>query len=97
MSDVKTEADKSAEKKSVEEKAAGEKSSSKIIAAPLDAARFDAKRVAVQMMVGNQFVQPYHFIMTRLKVYGRENIPKEGSLIVVANHISTLDPPLFAL
>ncbi len=102
MSDVKAEADKSAEKKSVEEKSTGEKStgekssSTKIIAAPLDAARFDAKRVAVQMMVGNQFVQPYHFIMTRLKVYGRENIPKEGSLIVVANHISTLDPPLFA-
>ncbi len=102
MSDVKTEADKSAAKKSVEEKAAGEKStgekssSTKIIAAPLDAARFDAKRVAVQMMVGNQFVQPYHFIMTRLKVYGRENIPKEGSLIVVGNHISHFDPPLFA-
>jgi 1-acyl-sn-glycerol-3-phosphate acyltransferase len=102
MSDVKAEADKSAENKSVEEKTAGEKStgekssSSKIVAAPLDPARFDAKRVAVQMMVGNQFVQPYHFIMTRLKVYGRENIPKEGSLIVVGNHISHFDPPLFA-
>jgi len=41
-------------------------------------------------------VQPYHFVMTRLKVYGRENIPKEGSLIVVGNHISHFDPPLFA-
>jgi 1-acyl-sn-glycerol-3-phosphate acyltransferase len=102
MSDVKAEADKSAEQqsskeKSAEEKSAVEKSSNtKIVAAPLDAARFDAKRVAVQMMVGNQFVQPYHFIMTRLKVYGRENIPKEGSLIVVGNHISHFDPPLFA-
>lgn len=102
MSDVKTEADKAAEKKSADEKSVGEKSveekssSTKIVAAPLDAARFDAKRVAVQMMVGNQFVQPYHFVMTRLKVYGRENIPKEGSLIVVGNHISHFDPPLFA-
>lgn len=102
MSDVKAEADPTAEKKSVDEKSAVEKSveekssSTKIIAAPLDASRFDAKRVAVQMMVGNQFVQPYHFIMTRLKVYGRENIPKEGSLIVVGNHISHFDPPLFA-
>ncbi|MBP6743735.1 1-acyl-sn-glycerol-3-phosphate acyltransferase [bacterium] len=102
MSDVKAEADKSAEQqsskeKSAEEKSAVEKSSNtKIVAAPLDAARFDAKRVAVQMMVGNQFVQPYHFVMTRLKVYGRENIPKEGSLIVVGNHISHFDPPLFA-
>ena len=73
-----------------------EKNSKKIVAAPLDAARFDAERIRVQMMVGNQFVMPYHFVMTRLKVIGRENIPKEGSLIVVANHISTLDPPLFA-
>jgi len=102
MSDVKAEADPTAEKKSVDEKSAEGKSveekssSTKIIAAPLDASRFDAKRVAVQMMVGNQFVQPYHFIMTRLKVYGRENIPKEGSLIVVGNHISHFDPPLFA-
>ena len=102
MSDVKAEADKSAEQQSskeqsAEEKSAVEKSSNaKIVAAPLDAARFDAKRVAVQMMVGNQFVQPYHFVMTRLKVYGRENIPKEGSLIVVGNHISHFDPPLFA-
>jgi len=70
--------------------------STKIVAAPLDAARFDQKRIGVQMMVGNQFVMPYHSIMTRLKVVGRENIPKEGSLIVVANHISALDPPLFA-
>jgi len=102
MSDVKAEADPTAEKKSVDEKSAEGKSveekssSTKIIAAPLDASRFDAKRVAVQMMVGNQFVQPYHFIMTRLKVYGRENIPKEGSLIVVGNHISHFDPHLFA-
>lgn len=102
MSDVKAEADKSAEQQSSKEKSAVEKSAvekssnTKIVAAPLDAARFDAKRVAVQMMVGNQFVQPYHFVMTRLKVYGRENIPKEGSLIVVGNHISHFDPPLFA-
>ena len=73
MSDVKAEADLTAEKKSVDEKSAVEKSvekksveeissSTKIIAAPLDASRFDAKRVAVQMMVGNQFIR----IFTRL-------------------------------
>jgi 1-acyl-sn-glycerol-3-phosphate acyltransferase len=73
-----------------------EAKSTKIVAAPLDASRFDEKRVGVQMMVGNRFIAPYHFFMTRLKVEGRENIPKDGSLIVVANHISLLDPPLFA-
>lgn len=29
-----------------------------------------------------------------LKVYGRENIPEKGGVIVASNHISYLDPPL---
>ncbi len=32
----------------------------------------------------------------RLKVRGRENIPKEGKVLLVANHRSYLDPPLVA-
>jgi 1-acyl-sn-glycerol-3-phosphate acyltransferase len=32
-----------------------------------------------------------------LKVYGKENIPKEGGVIVAANHISYLDPPLLGV
>lgn len=35
----------------------------------------------------------YHFIY-RLEVYGKENLPKTNDYIVVANHLSTLDPPL---
>ena len=35
----------------------------------------------------------YHFIY-RLEVYGRENIPETSDYVVVANHLSTLDPPL---
>lgn len=35
----------------------------------------------------------YRFIY-RLEVYGKENIPKSNNYIVVANHLSTLDPPL---
>lgn len=30
----------------------------------------------------------------RLKVLGKENIPKDNNYIVAANHLSTLDPPL---
>ena len=33
-------------------------------------------------------------LVYRLKVYGKENIPKDNSYIVAANHLSTLDPPL---
>lgn len=37
----------------------------------------------------------YNFIY-RKEVYGKENIPKTNDYIVVANHLSTLDPPLLA-
>ncbi|MFD2168721.1 lysophospholipid acyltransferase family protein [Tumebacillus lipolyticus] len=33
-------------------------------------------------------------IFYRWQVIGRENIPQEGGLLVCANHISNLDPPL---
>ena len=29
-----------------------------------------------------------------LKVLGKENVPKKGALIVVANHLSDVDPAL---
>ncbi|RUM44177.1 MAG: 1-acyl-sn-glycerol-3-phosphate acyltransferase [Desulfurobacterium sp.] len=35
-------------------------------------------------------------VSCRLKVYGRENIPATGSVLLVANHRSYLDPPLVA-
>ncbi len=34
------------------------------------------------------------FNFFKLKIWGRENIPKKGACIVAANHISYLDPPL---
>ena len=33
-------------------------------------------------------------LVYRLEVYGKENIPKDNSFIIAANHLSTLDPPL---
>lgn len=48
----------------------------------------------------------YHFISSifyiifkvffRIKVSGRENLPKKGAAIVMSNHISNYDPPLLA-
>ena len=34
------------------------------------------------------------FLLTRCQVRGRENIPNQGPLLVVANHLSLADPPL---
>jgi len=35
----------------------------------------------------------YFTIFNRREIVGRENIPREGGLLVVSNHISNLDPP----
>ncbi|MEC9489246.1 MAG: lysophospholipid acyltransferase family protein [Halanaerobium sp.] len=39
-------------------------------------------------------LRSYFLIIRRWQVNGRENIPEEGPLIVVANHISAWDPPV---
>lgn len=36
------------------------------------------------------------FLLTRWEVRGRENVPRNGPLIVVANHLSLIDPPLLS-
>ena len=48
----------------------------------------------VYQLVSKLFVFPiYKFVLKGLLI-GRENIPREGSFIVVSNHGSLLDPPL---
>jgi len=34
------------------------------------------------------------FLLTRCQVKGRENIPRQGPLLIVSNHLSLADPPL---
>lgn len=36
-------------------------------------------------------------LLTRCQVKGRENVPKQGPLLIVANHLSLADPPLLSL
>ena len=36
-------------------------------------------------------------VMSRVRVYGRERIPREGGLVVALNHFSWIDIPLFAI
>lgn len=37
------------------------------------------------------------FVIWRLRVYGREHVPRSGGLIVASNHISYLDPPVLGV
>jgi 1-acyl-sn-glycerol-3-phosphate acyltransferase len=36
-------------------------------------------------------------LLTRLEVRGRENIPADGAVLVVANHLNLTDPPLIGI
>ena len=50
------------------------------------------KKILRGIVKGAMFI--YCKIVYRMKIEGKENIPKEGALIFCANHRSFLDPPL---
>jgi 1-acyl-sn-glycerol-3-phosphate acyltransferase len=37
------------------------------------------------------------FLFSRWEVKGKENVPREGPLIVIANHMTNIDPPLLSV
>jgi 1-acyl-sn-glycerol-3-phosphate acyltransferase len=37
------------------------------------------------------------FLFTRLRVRGRENVPTQGPVLIIANHLNLADPPLIAV
>jgi len=41
-------------------------------------------------------MRPLLFLFTNYKVEGGENVPQEGPLIVVSNHVSMTDPPVLS-
>jgi len=43
-----------------------------------------------------QVVSSYFRVFFKWRVYGKENIPETGPVILVANHISNYDPPVLA-
>lgn len=57
---------------------------------------FNLFRFLFQAFVVNFVFTPYFKIFYRLEVQGRENIPKDRSFMVAANHLSNLDPPMIA-
>src|SRR5690554_4580945 len=48
----------------------------------------------VMYYVGRELYRVYLRLLFRTKVEGRENVPTEGGVLLVANHASYLDPPL---
>ncbi|HEY51010.1 MAG TPA: 1-acyl-sn-glycerol-3-phosphate acyltransferase [Dehalococcoidia bacterium] len=46
---------------------------------------------------GRYFTRVVLFLFARWRVLGREHIPKEGPLLVAANHLSLADPPIMGL
>ena len=47
--------------------------------------------------VAKALVKGLLFLFTNYQVRGKENIPREGAIIVVANHLNLADPPILAL
>lgn len=47
--------------------------------------------------VGRVIARALFTLTTRWEVRGRENIPAEGPLLVVANHLNLTDPPLIGI
>lgn len=54
-------------------------------------------RALVQYFVIYFILYPFFKIFYRIEVYGRENIPKDRSILVAANHISYFDPVIVSL
>ncbi len=52
----------------------------------------DQKRVLRKVL--RRLVRFLFHVLTRIEVHGLENVPQEGAVILAANHLSRLDPPL---
>ena len=59
-----------------------------------EASEFNFWRAVFYALVTKFFYMIRFVFVYRLKVYGKENIPKHNKYVVAANHLSTLDPPL---
>ena len=47
--------------------------------------------------VCNPAVRMLLFLFSRWEVKGKENVPREGPLLVIANHMTNIDPPMLSV
>lgn len=47
--------------------------------------------------VGKIIIRIVLLLVTRRQVKGKENVPREGALLVIANHLHSVDPPLLSI
>lgn len=59
-----------------------------------DASEFNFWRAVFYALVTKVFYMIRLKVIYRMKVFGKENIPKHNKYVVAANHLSTLDPPM---
>lgn len=65
--------------------------------AKVEVANYTSKRAFIQYCVIYLILYPYFKLFFRAEIRGRENIPKDKSMIVAANHTSAFDPVLISL
>lgn len=63
----------------------------------VEAKQYHKLRALLQFFVVYFILYPFFKIFYRVEVYGRENIPKDKSIIVAANHLSNFDPVIVSL
>lgn len=61
-----------------------------------DAKDYGFWQTAWHMYIISCWFWTFYKIMYKMKVCGRKNIPKDRSILVAANHMSLLDPPLIS-
>lgn len=51
------------------------------------------RREDVAWAVGRVTMQPLVHVLARLKVYGKQRVPRHGGVVLACNHFSWVDPP----
>jgi len=53
--------------------------------------------VSLILDITKLLINIFFFVLTRCRIEGKENIPKQGPLLVVSNHLTNADPPLICV